>query len=97
MELGIKVLEVPTESIKASLFNHKGSIQAAAHDVLSTWFMGQNSGQEAYVNLLTGLKRAEMSELAAELQYWVTKWQQSQILFDLQRSIGIIFQDHLKL
>ena len=71
MELGIKVLEVPTESIKASLFNHKGSIQAAAHDVLSTWFMGQNSGQEAYVNLLTGLKRAEMSELAAELQYWV--------------------------
>ena len=71
MELGIKVLKFPEETIKATMFDHKDSIQAATHKLLSKWMGQQSSRQEAFMNLETGLKRAQMNFLAADLRTWV--------------------------
>ena len=70
-DLGIRALKVQQCVIDSALYDHRTSIVDAAHDVLSTWFKEQPSRQEAYLNLQTGLKTADMNELAAELQYWV--------------------------
>ena len=71
MELGVKVLKLPEDTIKAAMFDHRDSIQAATHKVLSKWRKEQSSGHEAYMNLLEGLKRAQMNQLAAHLRMWV--------------------------
>ena len=95
MELGIKVLKLPQDTIKAAMFDHKDSMQAATHALLSKWRKQQSSGQKAYMNLQTGLKRAEMNQLASNLRIWVegsgviseimdeSKW----IFCDLRRTV----------
>ena len=70
-ELGTNGLGVPERTIDTALYNHRTSINDAAHDVLSTWRKQYQSSQEAYRNLQAGLKRAQMNDLAAKLQSWV--------------------------
>ena len=70
MDLGIKVLKQPDFVIKAALYNKK-EIQDATYEVLSTWAKEQNNRREAYINLHAGLKKCEMTQLAAELKQWV--------------------------
>ena len=71
MEFGIKVLMFEEDTIKAAMYNHSDSIQAATHELLSKWLKQQPSRQEAYMNLLEGLKRAQMNQLASNLRIWV--------------------------
>ena len=68
MDFGIKVLSFPKYTINQALHDHHNSIQAASHELLSEWLARHSSRQEAYVNLLEGLKRAQMEQLATELQ-----------------------------
>ena len=68
MEIGIKVLSFPKYTINQALHDHHNSIQAASHELLSQWLGRHCSIQEAYVNLLEGLKRAQMEQLATELK-----------------------------
>ena len=69
--LGTKALKVPEYIIDTALYNHRTSIQDAAHDVLSTWRKQYQSSQEAYLDLLAALKRAKMNQLATQLRMWV--------------------------
>ena len=71
MEFGIKVLTFKEDTIKAAMYDHSDSIQAATHEVLSKWLKKQPTRQEAYMNLLEGLKRAQMNQLASTLRRWV--------------------------
>ena len=71
MELGIKVLKFPADTIKAAMFDHKDSIQTATHALLSKWLKEQLSRQEAYLSLLEGLKNAQINQLASNLRIWV--------------------------
>ena len=70
-DLGIKALKLPGFKIKAALYDHTDSIQAAAHDVINSWEQLQSNRQEAYTTLLEGLKEAQMHQLATEVQQWV--------------------------
>ena len=70
-EFGIKVLTFKEDTIKAAMYDHSDSIQAATRELLSKWLKQQPSRQEAYMNLLEGLKRAQMKELASNLRIWV--------------------------
>ena len=69
-ELGTNALGVPEHIIDTALYNHRTCIQDAAHDVLSTWRKQYQSSQEAYLGLLTGLRRAQKGQLAALLRKW---------------------------
>ena len=61
-DLRIRALGVAEEVI------HK-CIQEAAYNVLSTWMKTQSGRRkEAYINLLIGLEKAQMNELAADLK-----------------------------
>ena len=71
MDLGIKCLKLPVFVIKAAWYNHRDSIQAATHDILSVWAQKQPNRQDAYTVLCRGLKEAQMHQLAAILQKWV--------------------------
>ena len=71
MELGIKVLGLPDFLIKTALYDNREKMQPATHEILSRWLKQQNSRREAYINLHAGLKKCEMSQLAAELKLWV--------------------------
>ena len=66
MELGIKVLNFPKDTIKQTRHDHRDSIQAATHELLSKWLKKQPTRQEAYMNLQAGLKRAQMHHLTVE-------------------------------
>ena len=68
LEFGIKVLSFPKYTINQALRDYQNSIQAASHELLSEWLDRHSSRQEAYMSLLEGLKRAQMEQLAAELQ-----------------------------
>ena len=71
MDLGIKVLKLPDFKVQSILFDHKDSIQAAAYDMIRFWSQLQPNKHEAYIALHTGLKEANMNQLAGELQLWV--------------------------
>ena len=66
MDFGIKVLNFPKETIKAAMFDHRDSIQAAARELLFIWLSQQPSRHEAYVNLQTGLIRTQMNHLTVK-------------------------------
>ena len=70
-DLGTKALKVPEHIINTALYNHRTSINDAAHDVLCTWLKDQPARQEAYMDLQAGLKRAHMNQLATQLRMWV--------------------------
>ena len=70
MDLGMKALNLPNFKVQSALFDHKDSIQAAAHDVIRSWSHQQPNKQEAYIALHTGLKETHMHQLAAELKPW---------------------------
>ena len=67
-DFGIKCLGVQDFKVKTAMHDHKDRIQAASYELLSTWLKQQPSRQEAYVNLLEGLKRTQMKQLATELK-----------------------------
>ena len=71
MEFGVKVLMFEEDTIKAAMFDHRDSIQAATHKLLSKWLNQQPNRREAYMNLRVGLKRAQMNQLANDLRLWV--------------------------
>ena len=71
MDLGIKVLKLLDFKIQSALFDHKDSIQAAAHDVIRHWSQQHLNSVDAYTALHTGLEEAQMHQLAGELQQWV--------------------------
>ena len=66
MNFGIKVLNFPKETIKQKRHDHRDSIQAATRELLFEWLSQQPSRQEAYINLQTGLIRAQMHHLTVE-------------------------------
>ena len=70
-QFGIKVLTFKEDIIKAAMYDHSNSIQAATRKLLYKWLKQQPTGQEAYINLQMGLKRAQMNQLAAQLRKWV--------------------------
>ena len=71
MDLGIKVLHLPECKINAALYQNNNSIQAATHELLTTWLKRQINRQEAYTNLYSDLRKGEMKELAGLLKQWV--------------------------
>ena len=71
MEFGIKVLMFKEDTIKAAMFDHRDSIQAATHKLLSKWLNQQPNRREAYMNLRVGLNRAQMNQLASNLRVYV--------------------------
>ena len=46
MELGINGLGIPEFKIKTAMYDHSDSIQAATHELLSTWLKQQTDRQE---------------------------------------------------
>ena len=68
MDLGVMVLKIPENRIKAALTNHRSSIHDAAHDVLSKWGQQYEREQDAYNTLYKGLRRCEMNQWARKLQ-----------------------------
>ena len=70
-DLGITGLKLPEFMIKAALYDHSNSIQAATHKVISSWVQQQSNRQKAYIVLHTGLKDAKMHQIAGDLQLWV--------------------------
>ena len=70
MNLGINGLKLPRHTIQSALYNHKGCIQDAANDVLSTWAQRYETPSEAYVNILAGLAKCKMNHLASQLREW---------------------------
>ena len=70
LDLGLKVLKIPEYKVDAAL-NNKKDIQLTAHKALTTWFNSQENRQEAYANLLSGLRVCEFNQLASTLQQWV--------------------------
>ena len=71
MEFGIKVLSLSKDTIEAAMYDHRDSIQAATHKLLSKWLSQQQSSQDAYMVLQAGLKRAQMNRLASNLRVHV--------------------------
>ena len=70
MNLGIKGLNIPRHKIQSTIHD-KDSINDAAHHVISTWVGQQNNRSEAYLNLISGLQKCRMNQLASELKQWV--------------------------
>ena len=71
VDLGITVLRLPECKINAALYDHNNSIQAATLELLSFWVKRQTSRKEAYSNLYSSLRKAQMGELAGLLKKWV--------------------------
>ena len=69
LTLGVNGLELPDFKIKSALHDNK-HIQSAAHEVLSTWRIQYESSYDAFQKLVVALVKAEMNQLAAELQEW---------------------------
>ena len=67
MDLGVDVLQIPENRIKAAITNHSNSIHDAAQDVLSEWRQQYERQQEAYNTLYVGLRRCRMNQWAAQL------------------------------
>ena len=69
MDLGIRVLKLPENEIRAIQYDSRNnSIQMAARKVLSKWRTQQPSKQEAYSTLYMGLGRCEKNQWAAKLK-----------------------------
>ena len=71
VDLGTTVLHLPVFKINATLYDHNDSIQAATLELLSTWVKRQTNRKEAYTNLYSALREAQMGELAGLLKKWV--------------------------
>ena len=68
-DLGTKGFKLEKSIIDNALFDHRTSIQGAAHEVLHRWVNMQTRGrEEAYMNLLTALAKCKMNQLAAYLR-----------------------------
>ncbi len=72
LKLGRHVLKIPDFTVQAALAAEE-QIQEAAYEVLSEWRERQRTGQEAYTALHARLEEANMTELAAEMEKWVSE------------------------
>ena len=90
-DLGSRALGVRQHIIGTALFNDRTCIQDAAYNVLSTWLKGQPSRQEAFMSMQTGLKRARMNQLAADLRMWVQGIEDASRITDERRLLKLLF------
>ena len=63
MKLGVDVLKLPDCKIKSALYDHRDSINSAAHEVLSEWRVQQENPYKAYNLLMSSLAQHNMSYL----------------------------------
>ena len=63
MKLGVDVLKMPHFKIKSALYDHRDSINSAAHKVLSEWRVQQENPYKAYNTLMSSLAQHNMSYL----------------------------------
>ena len=61
--LALRGLGVPYHRLEASLCNHPGDIEGAAHQALKEWFRAQTGEKQAYHKLCSALKQANMDFL----------------------------------
>ena len=66
MKLGVKVLKQPEHKIKSALYDHRDSINSAAHKVLSEWRVRQENRYKAYNILMSSLAQHNMSYLLTQ-------------------------------
>ena len=94
MNLGINGLEMPQDMIHSAVYNHKGSIKDAAHDVLSDFVRRFESKMDAYKYLMRGLHKCKMNQLAAEVRQWVEGGWDSQQISDESKYISYKYLRH---
>ena len=70
LDLGLNALRIPEYKVETAL-TKKNDIQLAAHRILKNWCLRYGRREEAYDNLLTGLRECGLTRLAAELSRWV--------------------------
>ena len=70
MNLGINGLNVPRHTIQSALYNNRHNINDAAHAVISDWALQYETKSMAYVNIIAGLQKCKMLQLATELRQW---------------------------
>ena len=63
MKLGVDVLKLPDFKIKSALYDHRDSINSAAHEVLSKWRVQQENPYKSYNTLMSSLAQHNMSYL----------------------------------
>ena len=66
MKLGVDVLKLPDFKIKSAFYDHRDSINSAAHEVLSEWRVRQENRYKAYNILMTSLAQHNMSYLLTQ-------------------------------
>ena len=70
MNLGINGLNLPRHTIQAALYNHRNNITDAAYAVISDWALQYKTKSEAYVDIIAGLQKCKMNQLASEMRQW---------------------------
>ena len=70
MNLGIKGLNLPRHTIQSAVYYNKDYIQDAAHAVISEWALQCRDHSVAYRNMIAGLQKCKMTDLATELRQW---------------------------
>ena len=65
--LAYRGLKLDHHEIERAIVNSKSDVQAAAHDVLRTWFKNQNNKEEAFNSLHKALQESQLQMLADEL------------------------------
>ena len=70
MDLGIKGLNLPRHTIQSAVYNNKDGIQEAAHAVISDWALQYETKSMAYVDIIAGLQKCKMNQLASEMRQW---------------------------
>ena len=68
LALGTRVLQLRKSTVQLALYNNNnGTIQEAAHHVITTWLKQQKSQEKAYSDILSALKESGMNHKAAEM------------------------------
>ena len=68
LALGTRVLQLRKFTVQLALYNNNnGTIQEAAHHVITTWLKQQKSQEKAYSDILSALKESGMNQKAAEM------------------------------
>ena len=68
LALGTKVLQLRKFTVQLALYNNNdGTIQEAAHHVITMWLKQQKSQEKAYSDILSALKESGMNQKAAEM------------------------------
>ena len=66
--LALTGLEIKGYTFDAKMYNNERDIWEAANKILQTWVQSQTNMEEAYMKLLTVLRKCEFNLIATELQ-----------------------------